>query len=303
MRYAFVLCCSVALLGTVGTASAQDWTKSKWGPNDEIGAANYMTPELVVKAASLVKTGKTYALGIPVDSKTPAYPPRTFKITIVQPGQAGNSGLGPTKMTYNDDIIDGWVGIGSQLDGLGHIGVDHIYYNGNKLADFADPNGLKKLGVEKVPPMVTRGVLLDMAAHYNTDVVKEGTAFNVKEIEEVAKKQNVEIRQGDVVIFHTGWLGLIGKDDKRYSAGEPGLGVEGAKYLTGKGVVAVGADTWAVEAIPFESKNVFEVHQILLPMNGTYILENMDTAELAKDKAYEFLSCWASPASAAACRA
>jgi kynurenine formamidase len=253
------------------------------GTNDEIGAANYMTPELVVKAAGLVKTGKTYALGIPVDSKTPAYPPRTFKITIVQPGQAGIAGLGPSKTTYNDDIIDGWVGIGSQLDGLGHIGVEHVYYNGNKLADFADPTGLKKLGIEKVPPMVTRGVLLDMAAYYNTDVVKD------KEIEEVAKKQGVEIRQGDVVIFHTGWLSLIGKDDKRYGAGEPGVGVEGAKYLTGKGVVAVGADTWAVEAIPFESKNIFEVHQILLPMNGTYILENMDTAELAKDKAYEFL--------------
>ena len=204
MRNAFVLCCSVALLGTVGTASAQDWTKSKWGPNDEIGAANYMTPELVVKAAGLVKTGKTYALGIPLDFKTPAYPPRSFKITIVQPGQAGSPGLGPSKTTYNDDIIDGWVGIGSQLDGLGHIGVEHVYYNGNKLADFADPTGLKKLGVEKVPPMVTRGVLLDMAAYYNTDVVKEGTAFNVKEIEEVAKKQGVEIRQGDVVIFHTG---------------------------------------------------------------------------------------------------
>src|SRR6267154_1937559 len=254
MRNAFVLCCSVALLGTVGTASAQDWTKSKWGPNDEIGAANYMTPELVLKAADLVKTGKTYALGIPVDSKTPAYPPRAFKITIVQPGQAGSPGLGPTKTTYNDDILDTWVGIGSQIDGLGHIGVEHVYYNGNKLADFADPTGLKKLGVEKIPPMVTRGVLLDMAAYYNTDVVKEGTAFNVKEIDEVAKKQGVEIRQGDIVIFHTGWLSLIGKDDKRYSAGEPGLGVEGAKYLTGKGVVAIGADTWAVEVIPFESK-------------------------------------------------
>ena len=71
MRLAFVLSCSVALLGTVGTASAQDWTKSKWGPNDEIGAANYMKPELVVKAAGLVKTGKTYALGIPVDSTDP----------------------------------------------------------------------------------------------------------------------------------------------------------------------------------------------------------------------------------------
>jgi kynurenine formamidase len=281
---------SAALLAAAATtAQAQDWTKSKWGAADEIGAANYMTPELAVKAAQLVKTGKTYALGIPVDSKTPAYPPRGFKVTIVQPGQAGIPGLGPSKTTYNDDIIEGWVGVGSQIDGLGHIGVEHVYYNGNKLADFADPTGLKKLGVEKIPPIVARGVLLDMAAHYGVDVVKEGTAFNVKEIEEVAKKQGVEIRQGDVVLFHTGWISLIGNDDKRYNSGEPGLGVEGAKYLTGKGVVAIGADSWGLEVIPFESKNIFEVHQILLPMNGTYILENINTAELAKDKAYEFM--------------
>lgn len=280
---------SIALLAAATAAQAQDWTKSKWGPADEIGAANYMTPELTLKAAQLVKTGKTYALGIPVDSKTPAYPPRGFKVTVVQPGQAGIPGLGPSKTTYNDDILEGWVGVGSQIDGLGHIGVEHVYYNGNKLADFADPTGLKKLGIEKVPPIVARGVLLDMAAHYGVDVVKEGTAFNVKEIEEVAKKHGVEIRQGDVVLFHTGWISLIGKDDKRYNSGEPGLGVEGAKYLTGKGVVAVGADTWGVEVLPFESKNIFEVHQILLAMNGTYILENMNTAELAKDKAYEFM--------------
>ena len=270
-------------------ALGQDWTKSKWGPDDEIGAANYMKPELVVKAAQLIKTGKTYALGIETNSKTPAYPPRTFKVTIVQPGQAGIEGLGPSKTTYNDDIIDGWVGVGSQIDGLGHIGVGHVYYNGRKLADFADPTGLKKMGIEKVPPIVARGVLLDMAAHYGTDIVKEGTAFNTKEIEEVAKKQGVEIREGDVVLFHTGWVGLIGKDDKRYNSGEPGVGVDGAKYLVSKGVVAVGADTWAVEVLPFESKNIFEVHQILLPMNGTYILENMNTGPLAADKAYEFL--------------
>src|SRR5436190_22597120 len=105
MRTAFVLCCSVALLGTVGTASAQDWTKSKWGPNDEIGAANYMTPELVMKAAGLIKSGKTYALGSPVDSKTPAYPPSAFKITVVRPAQAGSRGPGPRKTTSKDDII------------------------------------------------------------------------------------------------------------------------------------------------------------------------------------------------------
>jgi kynurenine formamidase len=289
MRNAFVLGCSVALLLAGGTANAQDWTKSKWGPNDEIGAANNMSPDIVVKAAGLIKTGKVYALGIETNSKTPAYPPRTFKVLVLQPGQAGGNGLGPNKTTYNDDIIEGWVGIGSQIDGLGHIGVDWTYYNGLKSADFAAADGLKKLGIEKVPPLVTRGVMLDMAAYYKTDIVKEGTAFNVKEIDEVAKAQGVEIRQGDVVLFHTGWTSLIGKDDKRYSAGEPGVGVEGAKYLVSKGVVAVGSDTWAVEVIPFESKNVFEVHQILLPMSGTYILENINTDQLAADKGYEFL--------------
>ena len=126
------------------------------------------------------------------------------------------------------------------------------------------------------------------------DVVKEGTAFNRAEIEAVAKKQGVEIRQGDVVIFHTGWLSLIDKDPKRFGSVEPGMGREGARYLVSKGVVAVGADTWAVEAIPFEKDGdkdggVFGVHQILLPMSGTYILENINTAELAKDKAYEFM--------------
>lgn len=272
-----------------GPAAGQDWTKSKWGPDDEIGAANYITPELVVKAAKLVKTGKTYNLGIETNSKTPAYPPRSFRITVVQPGQAGIPGLGPSKTTYNDDIINGWVGIGSQIDGLGHIGVGFVHYNGNKMADFANASGLKKFGMETLPPIVTRGVLLDMAAHYGTDIVKEGTAFNSKEIEAVAKKQGVEIRQGDVVLFYTGWVSLIGKDDKRYNAGEPGVGVDGARYLVGKGVVAVGADTWGVEVVPFESKNIFEVHQILIPMNGTYILENMNTGALAADKAYEFL--------------
>ena len=139
-----------------------------------------------------MKTGKTYALGIP-SLQDAGLSAAQLQDHHRAAGQAGNPGLGPSKTTYNDDIIDGWVGIGSQLDGLGHIGIEHVYYNGNKLADFADPTGLKKFGIEKVPPMVARGVLLDMAAYYGTDVVKEGTAFNVKEIEEVAKKQGVEI--------------------------------------------------------------------------------------------------------------
>jgi kynurenine formamidase len=230
-----------------------------------------------------------------VSTTTPAFPPRTCTLYIVQPGQVGSAeGLGSTHTTYNDDILNCWNGIGTQLDGLGHIGVGDRYYTGARWNEFATMGGLKKLGTEKIPPMVARGVLLDMAAHLGVEVVQEGTAFNRAEIEAAARKQGVEIRQGDVVIFHTGWLSLIDKDPKRFGSVEPGVGRDGARYLVSKGVVAVGADTWGVEVIPFEKDGdkdgpIFGVHQILPPMSGTYILENINTAELARDKAYEFM--------------
>lgn len=281
---------SLGLAASLAFAQQANWHPSKWGAKDEIGAANYLTAERAAAAAKLVKTGKVYSLGIEVTPDTPAFPPRGCKLYIVQPGQHAGATLGETKTSYNDDILNCWVGIGSQLDGLGHIGIDNVYYNGVHAKDFVDSTGLKKYGIEKVPPMVTRGVLLDMAGYLGVDVVKEGTPFNKAEIEGAAKKQGVEIREGDVVLFHTGWLSLIDKDPKRYGSVEPGLGKEGALYLVGKGVVAVGADTWGLEVLPFEKGvGVFEVHQILLAKNGTYILENMNTAPLAQDKAYEFM--------------
>lgn len=285
-----LLAATLTLAASAAAAQPGHWHPSKWGANDEIGAANYLTPARAIAAAGLVKTGKVYSLGIEVTPDTPAFPPRGCKLYIVQPGQHAGATLGPTKTSYNDDILNCWVGIGSQLDGLGHIGVDNVYYNGALAKDFVDSTGLKKFGIEKIPPMVTRGVLLDMAGYLGVDVVKEGTPFNKAEIEGAAKKQGVEIREGDVVLFHTGWLSLIDKDPKRYGSVEPGLGKEGAEYLTGKGVVAVGADTWGLEAVPFEpGVGVFEVHQILLAKNGTYILENMNTGPLAKDQAWEFM--------------
>jgi kynurenine formamidase len=277
-----------------GPASAQegapDWCKSKWGADDQIGAANLITPESVAAAAKLVTTGKVYALGVETNSKTPAFGPRSWAIVINQPGQAGGIGLGPTKTNYNDDIYMGYVGTGSQIDGLGHIGVDNWYYNCNKNSDFVQANGLKKLGVEHIPNLVARGVVLDMAGYFGKPVLDEGTAFNQKEIEEQAKKQGVEIRKGDVVLFHTGWQSLVGTDDKRFISAEPGLGKGGAEWLVSKEVLAVGADTWGLEVIPFEKDvGVFEIHQILIPRNGTYILENMNTAPLVADQAWEFM--------------
>lgn len=283
------LCCSVAT-----SAMAQEWTTSKYGPEDEIGAANLITPESVLEASKLITTGKTYNLGIVVDSKTPAFSPRSLSVTVLQPNQIGTVGLGTNGMTYNDDIFMGWLGIGPQIDGLGHIGIKHTYYNGFKDSEFAKADGLTKLGIEKLPPMVARGVVLDMAKFYGHEIVKEGTPYTKEDIIAAAEQQGVEIRQGDVVMFHSGWLNLLdgeNQDHERYVSVEPGLGNSGAEYLAEIGVVAVGADTWGVEAVPFENgaDGVFSVHQILIPQNGIYILENMETRELVKDGVKEFM--------------
>lgn len=285
---------AIAALFAVGTAQAQPQrclTASKFGPTDQIGNVNHITPAKTLAATKLVTRGKAYRLGIETNKDTPAFPPRTFAITIVQPGQAGGTTLGPTKTTYNDDIIAGWVGVGSGIDGLGHVGIDNLYFNCNKAADFAMADGLTKLGIENVPAVATRGILLDMADYFKTDIVKEGTPFNRAEIDGAMKRQGIKsIDKGDVVLFHTGWMKLLGKDNKRFGSVGPGLGIEGAKYLASLEVAMIGADNPSVEVIPFEKDaGVFEVHQILLPLNGIYILENMNTEEMVKDQAWEFL--------------
>jgi kynurenine formamidase len=181
------------------------------------------------------------------------------------------------------------MGIGSQIDGLGHMGINHVYYNGNRAQDFVTPTGLTKLSIDRLPPIVSRGVLIDMAAHMGKAILEAGTAFNSAEIKAAAKAQNVEIEEGDVVLFHTGWMN-VAEDKVRFMAGEPGLGVDGARYLAGLGVVAVGSDTWAVEVLPTEDPDLaFPVHPELLAKNGVYILENMDTRALAADGVHEFL--------------
>ncbi len=280
-------------------AAGQEWTQSKWGPEDEIGSANYITPERVKLAASLVKTGKTYALGMVTGPDTPAYPPRHYKVYVWDTVLGG-----PNELTTTDDLAVTWLGVGSQIDGFGHVGIDHVHYNGWKTQDFLSLTGIKKFGVENIPPIVARGVLLDMTKYYAVDIVPNGTAFNSKEINEVAKRQGIEIREGDVVLFHTGWLkqfAQMGAGEPKLGFPEPGIGVEGARYLAGKGVVAVGADTWALEAIPFEKEaERFPVHQELLAKNGTYILENMNTAALAADAAYEFMFVLGAPRMAGA---
>ena len=128
-----------------------------------------------------------------------------------------------------------------------------------------------------------------MAGYFKTDIIKEGTVFNRPEIEGAMKRQGIKtIGKGDVVLFYTGWLKIMNTDGKRYEAGNPGLGLDGARYLATLGVAIVGADNENLEVVPFEKNaGVFEVHQILLAQNGIYIIENLNLEEMVKDKAWE----------------
>lgn len=285
-----------ALALTAGGALAQGTVPtSKWGAQDEIGAGNLLTPEKVKEAVKLVTTGKTYRLGVPIDRSTPAFPPRNFAVTVLAPNQPPGVSFGSNKMNYLDDIVTGWLGVGSQIDGLAHLGIDNVFYNGNKLADIYETTGVKKLGIEKVPAIVTRGVLLNVAKAKGKEALDAGEVVTVADIQAAEKEAGVSPGRGDVVILHTGWTDMLEKDPKRWGSGEPGIDGEGARYLASKEVVAVGADTWGIEAVPFKGDKVWEGHQVLLAQNGIYILETMDTREMIRDGVTEFMFVLGAP--------
>ncbi|MEL6567894.1 MAG: cyclase family protein [Pseudomonadota bacterium] len=282
---------AAAILLTAGCATAEppsEWPVSPHGADDRIGAINHITPAKTAAAAALVTEGKTFQLGMVTGPATPAYGPREYDVTILQLSDGTGIPLGENKATGNDDLVRTFVGVGSQIDGLGHMGIDHYYYNRTHASDFVTTAGLTQFGTHTIPPIATRGVLLDMTAQFGASPVPAGTAFNRAEIDAAAAAAGVAIETGDVVLFHTGTL------DAELASGEltqafAGLGVEGAEYLASLGVVAVGADSWGLEVIPFETPTrPFEVHQTLLAKHGVYILENMATAELAEDGAGEF---------------
>ncbi|MNJ34861.1 putative cyclase [compost metagenome] len=280
---------ATALAAITHTALASDWYPSAYGANDEIGAANLLTADVVKKAIGLVNTGKTYSLGVAVSKDLPAFRHRSFHLYNIQPGEQAGQTLGKNKFTFNDELVNGWTGVGTQLNGIGHIGIDNVYYNGNKAADFVTVEGVSKLGIEKVPPMVTRGVVLDMTAHFGKAIVPGGTVFSVDDLKAVLKKQGITLRKGDVVLFNTGWLELIGKDNQQFLATEPGIDMPAAQWLADQGIVAFGGDTWASEVYPNPSGEEFPVNQFMLAKRGIYNLELIDTRALVRDKAFEFL--------------
>ena len=289
---AAALASSIAFVGSAALAAG--CKHSKWGKGDEIGAANHVNPQQVKAAASLVKKGESHGLGIEIFPGMPAFPPRYTQLQVVQPGQQWGNDLAKAfgwPIVYNDDVLQMWLGTGPQIDGLGHLGEAGMFYNCNKGQDFADLKGLKKLGLAKVPPLVGRGVMVDMAKHFGVKTMKAGQVIGSADIKAAAKAQGVTFKPGDVILFHTGWTdGMLTSNAKGWISGEPGLNNEASVYLASMDPMAVGADTWGLEAVPpAKGDKVFYGHVTLLKEHGIYILETMNTGRLAKEGVHEFM--------------
>lgn len=287
--------------GTTPQAEAQEaknilgekWWPSPWGPEDEAGASNRITPEKVLQAAKLIKKGKIYRLGMDLEGGIPLFGKRHVSLTI--PGGPTGGPFGDHELMYNDEMFSGEIGqVGSQFDGLGHIGAkagkEIRYYNGFTQEQVGGAYGLQKLGVHNIKPFFTRGILLDVLALKGGERLPIGYVITVDDVMQTLKKQNIaEPGEGDVVMFRTGHIKLWKKDNAEYNKGCPGPGETVARWLVEKKIACMGGDTWPVEAVPGENeKRPFACHVILIPMNGIFIIENQNLEDLAKDQVYEF---------------
>jgi len=276
----------------------EQWWPSKWGADDEKGSFNLITPERVKAALKVVKTGKIYRLSIPYENGTMPLPwGRTYSLTI--PGVPSGGPYGKNGIVWNDEFIVGQLGqVGTQYDGLGHIGLRDKngvfrWYNGRALAEESGANsqGLKHLGVEKQGPFITRGVLIDAAGLKGVKSMQAGELITLKDLETCIKKAGIApIQEGDAVLFNTGWIEYW-SDHKKFNGGCPGVSIEVMKYLVKKNVSIVGADTWpALDPVPGEDPDVtFPAHSYMECVNGIGQLQNLDLRKLAKDRVYEFL--------------
>jgi len=256
----------------------------------DAGALTRLTTGMVRDAADLVTEGKVYRLGVVSGPETPVWGERTYSMQIFDLGVNG-----PNKVTGHDDRVETHLGIGTQIDGLGHIGLDGVHYNGVPNTDIMREDGLIRYGAENIPGIATRGVMIDMAAYKGVDVNEPMDSFSAADIQAAAEEQGVTVQEGDVVLIHTGWLNRIGETDVFINQA-PGINADAAAWLVEQGVVAVGSDSASGETnAPDPEGRVLPVHAMLIAENGIYILETIDTRELAADGVHEFMFVLGAP--------
>ncbi|MGY1808656.1 cyclase family protein [Blastococcus sp. SYSU D00669] len=272
------------------------WFPSRWGPDDAAGALNEITPATVLAAVSLVRSGRVFDLAHVLHADVPAFPGRTFRSYLTTNSHhvnrrrpdGGPDGWGRNGVNWVVEQITATQQLGTHLDALNHLQAGDRTYNGHRLADIAEDWGTNRLGVETLPQVVTRGLLLDVAAVRGVERLGPGDVVTIADAE--AALGDRTLRPGDAVLLHTGWGGLWGADDERYSSGEPGPGLALAGWLAEHRVALTGCDTWSYGPVPAEDPaEPFVVPQTLNVRHGVVVLENLRLAEAAAAGLREFL--------------
>ena len=287
-----------ALAEAVTAARTDGWFPSQWGADDQAGALNEITPASVLEAVRLVRVGRAYDLAHVLHADVPAFPGRTFRQYLTTNAHAvnrramtsGGEGLGRNNVNWVVEQITATQQMGTHLDGLNHLQVGDRTYNGHRIGDIAEEWGTNRLGIDTLPQIVTRGLLVDVAAARRTTRLAAGDVITVDDVRAWLATHGLQIRRGDAVLFHTGWGQLWHGDPAAYGAGEPGPGLELAEWLANQGVALTGCDTWSYGPYPAEDADEpFVVPQTLNVRHGVVVAENLALAELAAADVHEFL--------------
>ncbi|MBM3393278.1 MAG: cyclase family protein [Betaproteobacteria bacterium] len=300
-----------AAQGTIaGTPMADKWWPSRWGKDDQVGATNWMGPKTTMDAIRQIKTGKVYSLGRVYEAGMPLFGSRVFSLRI--PGAPTGGAYGKNGIIWHDEIFTAEVGqVGTQFDGLGHIGCrtgapgensKEYFYNGFTTTDLHNNKdaqgssvgayGLQALGVENIKPFFTRGILFDVMG-LKGRMLDKGEEISAADLKACLSRQGLsesDLTEGCAVMWRTGWGEMLWmKDNARFNSGCPGIGVDAANWLISKGISVGAADTWPIEVVPNPDPNLaFPVHQMFITRNGIHILENVRLDHLAADKVYKF---------------
>jgi len=279
-------------------AGEAPWWPSRYGAGDQLGSLNEITPAVTLAAATLVRHGRVVDLGRILDEDTPKFPGRYWHQTLdVTPHyenrrrtDSGGQGWGRNQINWITEIQAGTFQVGTQLDSIGHIQVGERFYDGWTTRDLVQSNGLARFGMETVPPVITRGVLLDVAAYKGVGRLPLGYVITRDDVEGTLRREGLALRAGDAVLFHTGWGGLWGVDNAGFLSGEPGPGLATVQWLYAQHIAITGADTWSYGPVPGEDpERPFLVPQTMYVKLGLFGMENLATEQLARDGIHEFL--------------
>jgi kynurenine formamidase len=294
MRIVLLLTVGSVLVIGGGSASAQTWKPpadsqrcpSKWGPGDQRGSGNHMKPDTVLRATRLIKTGEVFELGRVLSESMPMPAARRFEVTT----KRTRNDPGTNRRGSNEELVVAEIGqVGTQFDAFSHQLIGASMYNCFTLEETATRTGFSKLGVEQVGALVTRGVLLDIAALKGVPMLAETYEITPQDLQDALARQKLTLVPGDAILIHTGWGNLWGKDNARYQRVSPGVGTAAAEWLARQDPMLVGADNSAVEISPNPDPQLAGPgHQILLVINGIHLLENIRLDELAARRVYEF---------------